>query len=106
MIINYKLIHFEDYFITFLIAACIQNFRFMNYYFIVHLNKKNSAGNDERFIDQEYLSQLFFVDSMIEYHIKNNPDDASMLNTFIAFVKKNWIKYKMKHDNIFKFIIK
>ena len=106
LIINYKLIHFEDYFITFLIAACIQNFRFMNYYFIVHLNKKNSAGNDERFIDQEYLSQLFFVDSMIEYHIKNNPDDASMLNTFIAFVKKNWIKYKMKHDNIFKFIIK
>ena len=106
LIINYKLIHFEDYHITFIIAAYVKNFRFMNYYFIVHLHQENSAGNDKEFKDQQYLSQLFFVNSMIEYHIKNNPDDVSMLNMFIAFVKHFWKHYKIIHNNIYNFIIK
>ena len=65
LIINYKLIHFEDYHITFLMTAYVNNFKFLNKYFIAHLNHKKSAGNNGEFKRDELLSRLFFVNSMM-----------------------------------------
>ena len=106
LIINYKLIHFEDYHITFLMTAYVNNFKFLNKYFIAHLNHKKSAGNNGEFKRDELLSRLFFVNSMMNYHIRYNPNDIYMINNFISNQKNIIKKYSRNFKSLFNFLIK
>ena len=105
IIINYKLVHYEDYHITFLMTAHVNNFMFMNKYFMVHLDHK-SAGNDKEFRDDELISRLFFMNSMMDYLIRYNPNDIFMINNFILHQKNTIKKYKKYFKNMFNFVIK
>ena len=103
IIINYKIVHLEDFHITFLIVAYVKSFKFINRYYLVHLTNKNSAGNDMQF--NQDLSNIFFPNSMIEYHIKKNPKDISMLDNYI-YIKRNFLKrYEKNFKSLFKLVI-
>ena len=106
IVINYKLIHLEDYHITFLIVAYVKNFKFMNSYFMVHLSHSKSAGYNREFLKDSTLSHLFFANSMIEYHIKNTPNDISMINNFIYDKRQFMQSFEKNCKGIFNLIIK
>ena len=106
IIINYRITHYEDYHITFLLAAFARNFEFMNYYFIGHFLLKNSAGNGKTFKKEEILSRLFFMNSIIEFHIKNNIDDIRLIINYIIYFKDELKKFKKAQGDIFDFVMK
>ena len=95
IIINYKIIHFEDYTITFIIATLVEKFKYLNSFFIVHLFHKNSVTFNDSYQGQFFSSILLFINFMYEYHLKYNKSDINMLlnlfdnnKYFIANLKK------------------
>ena len=106
IIINYRLIHYEDYHITSILITYAKNFRFMKKYFMVHLSHQNSAGNDRQYNIEQYISQLLFINSMINYHIKYYPTDIEMVNNFIFHKWTPIYYYKQHFKNMIIFILK
>ena len=102
IIINYKIIHFEDYTITFIIVSLVNNFKFLNNYFIIHLFNKYSIKDSSDFTVFD-VSVLLFVNSMIEYHIKYNSEDIKMLiNLLSSFKLVN--RLKKNKPILFRFV--
>ena len=107
IIINYKIVHFEDYHITFLLAAYAKSFRFFNYYFLLHLFSQNSAGSSQEFGKEMITSQIFFINNMLDYHIKDHPDDVLLIFNLLNYMKDHEKNIsKMYHDNnFFKYVM-
>ena len=106
MIINFKIVHFEDYQITFLFAAYAKSFRFLNYYFLLHLYSENSTGASKEFKNEQKISHICFMNSMIDYHIKDHPDDILMLFDFIDFMKDGVENFKeYQQYKFYKFVM-
>ena len=96
-IINYKIIHFEDFTVTFIIVTLVEKFKYLNSFFIVHLFHKNSVTFNDLYKSQYYSSILLFINFMYEYHLKNNKSDIKMLlnlfdnnRSFIKNLRKNF----------------
>ena len=106
IVINYQLVFFEDHTITFMIVLLAKKYKYLNTFGIIHLAHKKAASNE--FLDNKdfYLGLLFFVNTLYDYYIKNNPQDIHILIHF--FVSMNYYVRRAYYVNpkLFFFIIK
>ena len=90
-IINYKIVHFEDYQITFFIVNFAKRFQAINYFFMIHLMHSESTTSTRTTLKEVVFSILFAANNMFDYHIKDNPED---INMFMNFYPPFGIKFK------------
>ena len=101
IIINYQIIFHEDYLILFMIIILSQNYKYINYFSLIHLNNLRSSSNQHWNIKEYYLSILFFPIILSDNYIKYNPSDVKILVNFIHLFIKEFIKGKNLYPNIF-----
>ena len=102
IIINYQIIFHEDYLILFMIIILSQNYKYINYFSLIHLNNLRSSSNKHWNINEYYLSILLFPIVLSDNYIKNNPTDIKILINFIHLFIKEFSKGKNLYPNIFK----
>jgi glycosyltransferase involved in cell wall biosynthesis len=102
IIINYQIIFHEDYLILFMIIILSQNYKYINYFSLIHLNNLRSSSNKHWNINEYYLSILLFPIVLSDNYIKNNPTDIKILINFIHLFIKEFTKGKNLYPNIFK----
>ena len=106
IVINYQLVFFEDHTITFMIVILAKKYKYLNTFGIIHLAHKQAASND--FLDNKdfYVGLLFFINTLYDYYIKNNPQDIHILIHFFVSMQF-YIKRAINvHPKLFFFIIK
>ena len=106
IIINYKLVFFEDHTITFMVVILAKQYKYLNNFGIIHLAHKKAISN--KFLDNKefYLSLLFFVNNIYDYYIKEHPKDIYIIINFFISMKNYIKKAKNLFPNLFYFIIK
>ena len=102
IIINYQIIFHEDYLILFMIIILSQNYKYINYFSLIHLNNLRSSSNKHWNINEYYLSILLFPIVLSDNYIKNNSTDIKILINFIHLFIKEFSKGKNLYPNIFK----
>ena len=102
IIINYQIIFHEDYLILFMIINLAKNYKYINYFSLIHLNNLRSSSNKHWNINGYYLSILLFPIVLSDNYIKNNPTDIKILINFIHLFMKEFTKGKNLYPNIFK----
>ena len=105
-IINYKIIHFEDYSITFLIVVIAKRFEYLNNFYIAHLIHAQSASSDLNFKKELHTSILLFYNFMFEYDVKYNVNDKRI---FLNSIYRNKALFSDLRKNIpilFDFVFK
>ena len=85
-IINYKIIHLEDYQITFFLVCYAQRFQSINYFFMFHFFHQESTLGKFGVLDLFIFDLLFAANNMIDYHIKDNPEDIKMFINFFPAI--------------------
>ena len=82
IIINYKIIFNEDYTITFKLISLSQKYKYLNNFALIHLIHPKSISNNRFGNIKYYISLLFFGNTLLDYHINNNPKDIVIFNNF------------------------
>ena len=82
IIINYKIIFNEDYTITFKLLSLSQKYKYLNNFALIHLSHPNSISANHFNNIKYYISVLFFGNTLLDYHINNNPKDIAIFNDF------------------------
>ena len=83
IIINYRLALFEDFEITFFLLIFAKNFQFINYFFIIHLFHPNAVTFSYLTTKEDYLSQLFVSNNMMNYYLDDHPEDIHIMVNYI-----------------------
>ena len=106
IIINYKLIYQEDYIITFFITILAKKFKYLNEFYLAHLqnNKSPSLNGDLRKKEYE-ISELLFYNILFEYHVKNNPEDITIILNYLNRLR-DANRLKMDYPKFFEFVFK
>ena len=106
IIINYKFIYYEDYTITFIIITLVNNFKFLNNYFIVHLSFRDSTSKNKAFKYQNDGSILLFANFMLDYYIKYHNEDIKMINNFLSYKNGLTKSSKKIYHTLFNYTFK
>jgi glycosyltransferase involved in cell wall biosynthesis len=106
IVINYKLVFFEDHTITFMVVILAEQYKYLNNFGIIHLAHKKAISN--KFLDNEefYLSLLFFLNNLYDFYVKEHPKDIYIITNFFISMKNYIKKAKKLFPNLFYFIIK
>ena len=106
IIINYKLVFFEDHTITFMIVILAKQYKYLNNFGIIHLAHKKAISN--KFLDNEefYLSLLFFLNNIYDFYIQNHPQDIQIIINFFISMKYYIKRAKNLYPKLFFFIIR
>ena len=106
IIINYKLVFFEDHTITFMIVILANQYKYLNNFGIIHLAHKKAISN--KFLDNEefYLSLLFFLNNIYDFYIQNHPQDIQIIINFFISMKYYIKRAKNLYPKLFFFIIR
>ena len=105
IIINYQIIFHEDYIIIFMILVLSKNYKYMNYFSMIHLNNIHSSSNNHWNLKEYYLSVLFFSNIVSDYYIKYNPTDIRILVNFFYLFIKEFTKGKKYFPNLFNTVM-
>ena len=107
LIINYKLIHYEDYIASFYISALAKKFKYFNNFYLIHLIYKTSSSSTPELKAEYNNSILLFFYILFEFHIKSHPEDIKVLDNFINDNNKKRINNIKKHSPLFfEFVFK
>ena len=107
LIINYKIIYFEDYTVTFMIIILSRKYKYLNLFALIHLIHSKSASHNKFKTDKNSpLSAFFFGNSLFEYHINKNPRDIKIFIHYFRYFNKHFIKGKKLFPKIYKFLLK
>ena len=101
LIMNYQLIYYEDYIITSMIVIFSKKYKYLNNFAMIHLNHDNSAM--VKYIDQFYISVLFYEYNLYNYYIKDNPEDIKILINYINRYKNIYKINKDLYSNFFNY---
>ena len=105
-IINYKIIHYEDFTITFFISILSQKFKYLNEFYIAHLSNNNSTSSNKVLNYQYSFSVLLFYNFMFEYHVKNHPEDIIIFQNLINGNKKETFFFTKIAPKLYEFVFK
>ena len=106
-IINYKLIHYEDYIVSFYICSLAQKFKYFNNFYLIHIIYKSSSSSTTELKAEYHDSILLFIYILFEFHIKSHPEDIKVLENYIQDNNIKRIKLIKKNSPLFfKFIFK
>ena len=105
-IINYKIIHFEDYTVTFFFAVLSKKFKYINDFYLAHLQHEKAATFNNDFKKQYSIGVLLFYNFIFEYHIKNNPGDIITFVNLMNSYKKDMYKYQNRSTILFQYVFK
>ena len=105
IIINYKITFHEDFTITFKLLILSEKYKYLNNFAYIHLVHPKSTSNNYRNNNYFYLGVLFFGNTLLDYHIKNNPMDIVIFNNFYSIYKDILIKGKDLFPNFYNFLI-
>ena len=106
IIINYKIIHYEDFSITFFIAILAKRFKYINNFYLAHLSHNNSASSNQNFKKEYHTSVLLFYNNMFEYHVKYNLDDIRIFNNLVSQNKGQTLQIQKTAPKFFEFVFK
>ena len=105
-IINYKIIHYEDFTVTFFFAVLSQKFEYLNNFYIAHLNHDKSASSNKEFRKEYHTSVLLYYNHMFEYHIKNNPENIIVLINLVNNNRKETYELQTTSPKLFEYVFK
>jgi len=105
IIINYKIIFNEDYTISFMLLILSQKYKYLNNFALIHLANSNSASNNSLNNIKYYISVFFFGNTLLDYHINNNPKDIGIFNDFYSRSKSVFLTGKNLLPNFYNFLI-
>jgi glycosyltransferase involved in cell wall biosynthesis len=106
LIINYKIIYFEDYTVTFIIIILSKKYKYLNHFGLIHLFHSNSTSYN-RFKDSNYsLSALFFGNTLFDYHINKNPRDIQIFIHYFQYFQRLFNQGGKSFPKLYKFLIK
>ncbi len=105
-IINYKIIHYEDFTVTFFFVVLSKKFKYLNNFYIAHLNHDKSASSNREFRKEYHTSVLLFYNFMFEYHIKNNPEDIVILINLINNNRIETYELQTTSPKLFEYVFK
>ena len=98
LIMNYQIIHYEDYTMTLIIIIFSKKYKYLNNFAILHIKNRKSATFKYR---KELIKSILFLGNNIyNYHIKNNPLD---IRIGINFVNRYLYKYKLSKKYYYNF---
>ena len=103
LILNYKLIYYEDYVITSIIIIFTNKFKYLNNFALIHLNHNDSAMI--KYYDQFYISVLICQNILYNSFIKDNPKDIKILMNYLKGIKKYIIFLLVYIKNIYLIIL-
>ena len=103
IVINYQIINFEDYTMTFMIVLLAKRFKFLNNFYIIHLEHINSVTISSFSYKEYCFSQLLMVNNLIDYHLNNNLEDMQMVINTFKVVERD-LKYSF--PNLFEYTYK
>ena len=104
ILMNYKVIFYEDYLVSTIIVAYTKKYKYINKFGLIHLDHKKSASNQH--FGEIVISLLFFSINLYEYYIKYNPKDIRIM---INLIKRYSSYYDISckyYPNLLKFNIK
>ena len=103
VIINYQIIHHEDFIITSMIVTLAKNYKYLNNFGLIHFINENSAANLYR--EQYFISILFNGMNFYHYYIKDNPQDIKISFNYVKRYKYIFKElYKLNPNNIAYYI--
>lgn len=103
VIINYQIIHHEDFIITSMIVILAKNYKYLNNFGLIHFINNNSAAN--LYKEQYFISILFNGMNFYHYYIKDNPQDIKISFNYIKRYKYIFKElYKLNPNNIAYYI--
>ena len=105
-IINYKIIHYEDFTVSFFFTVQSKKFKYLNNFYIAHLNHDKSASSNKGFRKEYHISVLLFYNFMFEYHIKNSPEDIIILINLINNNRKETYELQTTSPKLFEYVFK
>ena len=105
-IINYKIIHYEDFTVTFFFAVLSKKFKYLNNFYIAHLKHNSSASSNQDFKKEYNECVLLFYNFIFEYHIKNNPKDIITFINLISNNKRETSAFQNSSFKLFQFVFK
>ena len=104
IIINYQITNYEDYSMTFLFSILAKNFKYINFFCLLHLINKNSITHSFQW-KEYHLSLLLFINNILDYHIRDNPKDIDIIVSLCPIFIGSKIIYPDFFDFLFKKIL-
>ena len=106
IIINYRLVLYEDYEITFFLLVFAKNFQFINYFFIIHLLHEDAVTFSYFTEKEEYLSQLFVSNNIMNFYLDDHPEDIHIMVNYLQRMKPLFDNDEPLYPDFIKFIIR
>ena len=106
IIINYRLVLHEDYEITFFLLVFAKNFQFINYFFIIHLLHEDAVTFSYFTEKEEYLSQLFVSNNIMNFYLDDHPEDIHIIVNYLQRMKPLFDNDEPLYPDFIKFIIR
>ena len=106
IIINYRLALFEDYEITFFLLVFAKNFQFINYFFLIHLFHEDSVTFSYVTKKEDYLSQLFVSNNIMNFYLDDHPEDIHIMVNYLEIMKPILDNDQPLYPNFNKYIIR
>ena len=85
IIINYKIIFQEDFFVTSLIVSFTKRYKILNFVGLFHLIHNESASKEFLSNEKYYLSMTLVAIFLYDYYAQNNPKDMAIIYNYITF---------------------
>ena len=104
LIINYKIIYYEDYIITSIMIIFSQKYKYLNYFGLIHFKHTNNAMTKSH--DQFYSALLFCQYNLYNFYIKNHPKHIQILMNYIIRYEKKYKNCSELDPNFFAFNIR
>ena len=105
IIINYKITFHEDYTITFKLLILSQRYKYLNNFALVHLKHPESLSRNYKNYNDFYFGVLFFGNTLLDYHINNNPKDIGIFNDFYRRTKRFIVGGQTFYPKFYNFLI-
>ena len=104
LIINYKIIYYEDYIVTTIIIILCKKYKYLNNFGLIHLRHNNSAMYVN--YDQYYIGILFCHYNIYNFHVKNHPIDIYILINYLKRYTKQYRNCSRLYPEFFSYNIK
>ena len=82
-----------------------QKYKYLNNFALIHLKHPNSVSRNYTNYNNFYLGVLFFGNTLLDYHINNNPKDIGIFNNFYSKTIRFIILGKITFPKFYNFLI-
>ena len=106
IIINYKIIFQEDFFVTSLIVSFTKRYKKLNFIGLFHLFHNESASKEFLSNEKYYLSMALIAIFLYDYYAQNNPQEMIIIYNYIKFHIDRFRIFKTMNPRLFNIFMR